>query len=99
MNIGRGEDINQRVFEKLNEIERKKIGKRIEKCYPQYVLRSFPDNQIMNANQAISYLENKTNLDQVIIRNCLSELISRKELIPAKDTCGRLHLSKMKKIY
>jgi hypothetical protein len=91
-------DVNEKIFNKLNELELKKVGKQIEKLYPEVVLRAFPQNKILNANQAVTQLQKETNLDENTIRNCLSELIERKELIPSKDSKRNLYLSKMKQL-
>jgi hypothetical protein len=91
-------EINDKVFSKLNDIELIKMGKKIEEKYPYVVLNAFPD-KILNVDEAISHLMKATNLDESVIRNCLSELIDRKELIPSKDSKGNLFLSKMRKIY
>jgi hypothetical protein len=93
------QDINEKVFERLNEIELKKVGKQIEKSYPNFVLRAFPKDKILNASQAVTYLKKETNLNEGVVRNCLADLIDKKELIPSRDSRGRLHLSKMKKLY
>lgn len=74
------------------------MGKKIEEKYPDVVLNAFPD-KILNVDEAISHLMNATDLDESVIRNCLSELIDRKKLIPSKDTRGNLFLSKMRKLY
>jgi len=60
---------------------------------------AFPKDQILNANQAVTQLGKTTNLDEGVIRNCLGDLIEKKEIIPSRGTQGRLHLSKMKKLY
>ena len=99
MNVSQGQDVNEKIFEKLNEIEQKKIGKQIEKSYPEVVRRAFPKDKILNANEAVSYLKKETRLDEGVIRNSLGELLEKKEIIPSRDTRGRLHLSKMKKLY
>ena len=90
--------MNDRVFSALNDIELIKMGKKAEEKYPDVVLAAFPD-KIVNVNEAISHLMKATSLDENIVRNCLSELIDRKELIPSKDSKGNLFLSKMKKLY
>lgn len=74
------------------------MGKKIEEKYPDVVLNAFPD-KILNVDEAISHLMKATDLDESVIRNCLSELIDRKKLIPSKDTRGNLFLSKMRKLY
>lgn len=99
MNTSQGEDINQRVFDKLNEIERKKMGIKIERQYPEVIKRAFPNDQILNANQAVKDLMKATNLDESVVRNCLAELIDQKEFVPSWDSKGSLHLAKMKKLY
>ena len=43
MNVSKGRDINEKIFEKLNEIEHKKMGKRIEQSYPEVIKRAFPN--------------------------------------------------------
>ena len=49
------QDINEKIFNKLNELELKKLGKPIEKSYPEVVLRAFPQTKILNAKQAITH--------------------------------------------
>ena len=99
MNVNQGEPVDQRVFDKLNEIELRKKGKQAEKLYPEVIKRAFPNDQILNANQAVKDLIKATNLDESVVRNCLAELIDQKEFIPSWDSKGRLHLAKMKKMY
>ena len=99
MNVNQGENINQRVFDKLNEIELTKKGKQAEKLYPEVIKRAFPNGQILKANHAVKDLMKTTNLDESIVRNCLAELIDQKEVVPSWDSKGSLHLAKMKKIY
>ena len=48
MNVNQGQDINEKIFEKLNEIERKKMGIKIERQYPEVIKRAFP-NGILKA--------------------------------------------------
>ena len=91
-------EINDKIFSKLNDIEIGKMANKVEERYPEVVKRAFPD-KIVKVNEAISHLMKTTNLDENVIRNCLTELIDRKELIPSKDSKGNLFLSKMKKLY
>ena len=99
MNVSQGEDINQRVFDKLDELEVKRMGNKIEKSYPEFVRRVFPKDKILNAGEAVTHLRKVTLLEEGVIRNCLAELIDKKKIIPSRDSQGRLHLSKMKKMY
>jgi hypothetical protein len=90
-----GRNIHEKVFESLNEIERRKLGKKIDKeLIPEIIFTTFPDNDILNEQQAISHLEKKTGLDQNVIAHSINELISQKKLITAFDTKNRLHLRK-----
>ena len=99
MNVSEGQDINSKVFEKLDELEVKRMGKRIEKSYPTVIKKAFPNDQILESNQAVRHLKKTTNLDEVVIRQCLADLIEKNELIPSKDSRGQLHLAKMRKMY
>lgn len=99
MNVSEGQDINSKVFEKLEELEVKRMGKRIEKSYPTVIKRAFPNDQILESNQAVKHLKKTTNLDEGVIRGCLADLIGTNDLIPSKDSKGQLHLAKMRKIY
>ena len=99
MNTSEGEDINQRVFDRLDQIDLRKKGKQVEKLYPEVVKRAFPNDQILNANQTVKHLQKTTNLDEGVIRGCLADLIEKNELIPSKDSKGNLHLAKMRKMY
>ena len=75
------------------------MGKKIEKKYPEIVRRAFPKDKILNAGEAVTHLQKETKLDEKIVRNCLADLIDKKEIIPSRDTRGNLFLSKMKKLY
>ena len=99
MNVGQGQDINSKVFKKLDDLEIKKMEKRIEKSYPEIVRRAFPKDKILNAGEAVTHLRKVTSLEEGVIRNCLADLIGKKEIISSRDTKGRLHLAKLKKLY
>ena len=75
------------------------MGKKVEKSYPEVVRRAFPKDKILNAGEAVTHLRKVTSLEEGVIRNCLADLIDKKEIIPSRDTRGRLYLSKMKKLY
>jgi hypothetical protein len=98
MNVSQGRDVNEAVFEKLDQIDLKKMGKQIQKFYPEVVKRAFPKDKILTASEAVTHLCKVTRLDEGVIRNCLSELIDKKDIIPSRDTRERLHLSLMKKL-
>jgi hypothetical protein len=89
-------DVNEKVFNKLNELELKKVEKKINQSYPELIFRSFPDSEILREDQAIKHLERTTNLDQNIIVDSLNELIGNKKLIVAKDSKYRTYLRKLK---
>ena len=99
MNTSQGQDINEKIFDKLSEIELKKKGKQVEKLYPEVIKRAFPNDQIVNEYQAVKHLREATNLEENVIREGLSNLIGSNDLIPSKDSRGRLHLAKFKKLY
>jgi hypothetical protein len=89
-------DVNEKIFSKLDELELKKVEKKINQSYPELIIRSFPDSEILREDKAIAHLEKITGLHQNIIAHSLNELISQKKLIPAFDTKQRLHLRKLK---
>ena len=76
-------DINEKVFESLNEIELQKLGKKAESLRPEQILKVFPNDQIMQEDKAISFLEKETSLDQATIIKSISKLIKDKKLITA----------------
>ena len=70
MNTSQGENINQRVFDKLDDIDLRKKTKQVEKLYPEAVKRAFPKDKILNAGEAVTHLQKETKLDESIVRNC-----------------------------
>jgi hypothetical protein len=89
-------DVNEKVFNKLNELELKKVGRKIKDSYPEMIFRSFPDSEILREDKAISHLEKATGLDQNTIVHSVNELVSQNKLIVAKDSKYRTYLSKLK---
>jgi len=89
-------DVNEKVFNKLNELELKKVEKKINQSYPELIFRSFPDSDILREDKAITHLEKTTGLDQKTIIDSVQELKESKRLIVAKDSKYRTYLSKLK---
>ncbi|MGZ5551310.1 MAG: hypothetical protein ACXWE7_11045 [Nitrososphaeraceae archaeon] len=90
-------DINEKVFEKLNELERTKLGKKAEALRPEQIFRIFPNDQILTEDKAVSFLQKETSLDESTIVTSINKLIKDKKIITAFDRKGKLHLRKMKK--
>jgi hypothetical protein len=88
--------VNEKVFNKLNDIELEKVGRKIKDSYPEMIFRSFPDSQILREDKAISHLEKATGLDHNTIIHSVKELVSQNKLIVAKDSKYRTYFSKLK---
>lgn len=89
-----GQDINDKLFNRFDQIERKKFEKKIDENIPNQIFSSFPDDKILEENTAISFLTKSTGLDEDTIIRSVNELIKSKKLITAQDRQNRLHLRK-----
>ena len=88
------EDVNRKVFYRLDQIEEKKIEKKIDSNRPTQIFNAFPSDLIMPKEKAINHLQRVTNLDEGTIINSVNQLIKDKKLITAYDRKNRLHLRK-----
>jgi len=94
-----GQEINEKIFDKLNEIELKKFSKKVDLKRPEQVLNSFPSTEILPEEKAILHLKKETDLDEGTIISSLKILIKDKKIITASDSKGRIYFSKMRKLY
>lgn len=90
-------DINEKVFERLNDLERNKLGKKVEALRPEQIFRIFPNDQVLSEDKAVSFLQ-ETSLDESTIVTSINKLIKDKKIITAFDRKGKVHSRKMKKL-
>ena len=91
-------DINEKVFERLNDLERNKLGKKVEALRPEQIFRIFPNDQILSEDKAVSFLQKETSLDESTIVTSINKLIKDKKIITAFDRKGKVHSRTMKKL-
>lgn len=91
-----GQGVNEKAFERLDEIERKKIEKSIDENRPNQVMKEFPDDKILSEDQAGNLLVKETGLDEATVISSIIKLIKEHKLITSYDTKNRLHIQKMK---
>ena len=91
-------DINEKVFERLNDLERNKLGKKVKALRPEQIFRIFPNDQKLSEDKAVSFLQKETRLDESTIVTSINKLIKDKKIIAAFDRKGKVHSRKMKKL-
>ena len=77
------EDVNSKVFERLDLIEEKKIEKKIDSNLPAQIFNAFPNDSILPEEKAINHFQRVTNLDEGTIINSVNQLIKNKKMITA----------------
>jgi hypothetical protein len=89
-----GQKVKDKVFDKLDELHRKKIEKHIDQNRPNQIYKTFPDDKILSEDSAITYLTKSTGLDEDTVIKSINTLIKDRKLITAHDHHKKLHLRK-----
>lgn len=90
-----GQDINDKLFNRFDQLERKKFEKKIDENRPDQIYQAFPSSEkILSEDQAVNLLIKETGLDESTVIRSINQLIKDRKFVTAYDTKNRLHLRK-----
>jgi hypothetical protein len=94
MNIGQRQDIYDKLMQREEKKQLKRIQGKIPEMRDSQIYTHLPDHDVFQDQTAINVIKNKTGLNEQEIADSLNRLIEKRKLVTSFDTKYRLFLRK-----
>jgi len=84
MSTSEGQSIDEKVFDKLDQIDKKKIEKQIPHYHDKMVYNELPNDDIIDSGSAIERIKKRTNLNDDQITKSLNRLVDNQSVVSQK---------------
>ncbi len=94
MNVNQGEDIYERLMNREEKKQLKRIQGKIPQMRDSQIYDCLPDNDVFQDQTAIKVIKGSLGLDDQEVADSLNRLIEKHKLVTSFDTRNRLYLRK-----
>lgn len=94
MNVNQGEDIYERLMDREEKKQLKRIQGKIPQMRDSQIYDCLPDNDVFQDQTAIKVIKGSLGLDDQEVADSLNRLIEKRKLVTSFDTRNRLYLRK-----